>query len=131
MSEFKIDFFEFCFLVETCIPPRPIARSYFWGNLTDKYWSEMTENERIRLFEWIHLNPQYKDSLEKEEETKIFNARFDPDNQYMVETKFKNKKEKNRVFKYQDKYYTSRTTSINEEYIIKVEKITNLKKIKI
>ena len=56
MSTFNIDFFELSFLAEACIPPRPIARTYFWQNLSKVYWYQMTENERERLFEWINRN---------------------------------------------------------------------------
>ena len=38
-----IDFFEFSFLVESCIPPSPIARAYFWQNVIDKYYYVLTK----------------------------------------------------------------------------------------
>ena len=92
MSTFNIDFFELSFLAEACIPPRPIARGMFWQDLTRKYWEQMTEGERAHLFEWLNRNPWYPESLEKEEDTQVFHARFDPENQYMVKTKYKRKK---------------------------------------
>jgi hypothetical protein len=123
MSTFTIDFFELAFLAEACIPPRPIARSMFWKDLTDKYWDQMSEEERIRLFDWLQLNYGYKDSLEKQEDTQIFHARFDPDNQYMVKTNLKGNEEEHRTFKMGDTYFTNSISSIVEEYIISVEKI--------
>ena len=89
MSTFTIDFYEFAFLVEACIPPRPIARTMFWQSITDKYWIQMTEGERAHLFEWMQKNWVYQESLEKEVDTQIFHARFDPDNQYMVTSNYK------------------------------------------
>lgn len=119
MNEFKIDFFELAFLAEACIPPRPIARTMFWQHLTDVYWDQMTEDQRAHIFEWLNKNENYKRSLETNEETKVFHARFDPDNQYMVyasniETPF-------RTYLLHGRYYTSRNTSIVEEAITKIE----------
>jgi len=84
MSTFTIDFFELAILAEACIPPRPIARAMFWQSLTDKYWYQLTEGERIHLFEWLQKSWMYEESLEKEEDTQEFHARFNPDNQYMI-----------------------------------------------
>jgi len=123
MSTFQIDFFELAFLAEACIPPRPIARAMFWQSLTDKYWQQMTEGERIHLFEWLQLNYGYKDSLEKQADTQIFHARFDPNNQYIVKTNLKGNEEEHRTFKMGDRYYTNTNSFIVEEYIVSVEKI--------
>ena len=82
---FTIDFFELCFLAEACIPPRPIARTMFWQSLTDKYWYQMTPEERIRMWEWLNKNPGYQDQLaKKNEDVEIFEARFNPSYQYDV-----------------------------------------------
>jgi len=122
MSTFTIDFFELAFLAEACIPPRPIARAMFWQSLTDKYWYQLTEGERNHLFEWLQKNYYYKESLEQQEDTKIFHARFDPDNQYMVKTNYEGKEEERRTFKMGDRYYIDSKSFISEEYIISVEK---------
>lgn len=123
MATFEIDFFELAFLAEACIPPKPIARTMFWQHLTDKYWEQMSDDERGRLFEWLNKNDNYKQSLEKEEETQIFHARFDPDNQYTVHTTINGKDAVNRAFKYKDFYFVKRNTWITTELITKVEKI--------
>lgn len=121
---FTIDFFELSFLAEACIPPRPIARAYFWKNLTDRYWEQMSEGERMNLFEWLNKNPWYPESLEKEEDTQIFHARFDPDNQYTVKVIYQGKEEEYRAFKMKDRYYKGTTTFIADEYITEVNKFT-------
>ena len=123
MSNFTIDFFELAFLAEACIPPNPIARTMFWQRLTNVYWEQMSDEERDRLFEWLNRNDNYKRSLEKEEETQIFHARFDPDNQYMIYTTMDGKDDVNRAFKYKDLYYVKRNSWITPEFITKVEKI--------
>jgi hypothetical protein len=124
MNEFKIDFFELAFLAEACIPPTPIARAMFWQNLTNKYWNQMTEGQRAHLFDWLNKNPWYPKSLESQEDTKIFHARFDPDNQYMVHTNIHGVEDKLRVFKMSDRYYITCTTYIADEYIVEVNKFT-------
>lgn len=137
MSTFQINFFELAFLAEACIPPRPIARAMFWQNLTKQYWGQMTEGERAHLFEWLNRNDWYKESLQKENDTKIFYARFDPDNQYIVKTKHKNEKNRwvkgeHRAFKrhgseaegFTNRYYVGHDTYIPEENIVSVEKFT-------
>lgn len=124
MSNFTIDFFELSFLAEACIPPQPIARTSFWHNLTDVYWHQLSENERSRLFEWLNRNWIYKQSLEdKNEDVLVFHARFNPENQYMVKTKFKGKEEEHRAFKLNDIYYIGRNKFIANEYIIETKLI--------
>jgi polynucleotide 5'-kinase involved in rRNA processing len=83
----------------------------------------MTEGERNHLFEWLQKNYGYKDSLEKQEDTQIFHARFNPDNQYIVKTNYEGMEDERRTFKMGDKYYIDSKSSIIEEYIISVEKI--------
>lgn len=122
MGKFNIDFFELAFLAEACIPPSPIARTMFWQNLTNSYWEQMTEEERIHLFEWMNRNEWYKKSLENEEDTKIFHARFDPDNQYNITTNFNNDIKIRRAFKLNDKYFVSLNSWIANEYITSIEK---------
>jgi hypothetical protein len=123
MATFEIDFFELAFLAEACIPPKPIARTMFWQHLTDVYWEQMSEDQREHLFEWLNKNDYYKQSLEKEEETQIFHARFDPDNQYTVHTTINGKDAVNRAFKYNDFYLVKSNSWITPEHIIKVEKL--------
>ena len=119
MSKFEIDFFELAFLAEACIPQVPIARAMFWQHLTDVYWEQMTRDERNRLFEWMNRNEYYKESLTKHEDTKVFHARFDPDNQYLVHT------DNGLYLTYllRDNYYIKRNTWISKEGITKVEKL--------
>ena len=120
---FQIDFFELAFLAESCVPPRPIARTMFWQNLTDVYWEQMTEKERAQLFDWLYLDERYKKSLIAEPETKIFNARFDPDNQYLVYTTMNGEDNVTHTFKWNNSYYVKRNISIQSNLITKVEKI--------
>jgi len=123
MSRFNIDFFEFSFLVEACIPPRPIARAMFWDDVIDIHYNFLTDNERVRLFEWINRNSCMQDGIEQgNEDCLLFNARFNPDNQYKVHTNYNDKLEVYNAFKLNDRYYIKKNTSIEDKYIVKVEK---------
>lgn len=122
MSNFTIDFFELAFLAEVCIPPRPIARAMFWQNLTDMYWQQMLESERVHLFEWMNRNDTYKHSLLENEDTQIFHARFDPENQFEVTITFKGEEKTFRAFYHDGKYKIDNRTYIDPDNIIKAEK---------
>jgi hypothetical protein len=132
MENFKIDFIELSILAEACIPPRPIARAMFWQNLTKVYWEQMSEPQRAHIFNWLQRNPYYSESLKNEVDTKIFHARFDPDNQYMVRVKKQVDEQEYRTFKragseeegFSNRYYVGHDTYIPEEYIVEVKKFT-------
>ena len=123
-NRFNIDFFEFSFLVEACIPPRPIARAMFWDDVINKYYQVLTENERERLFDWINRCDNFTYNLSTNEDCQLFNARFDKENQYEVETKYNSITENHRVFKWQGKYHISKTQSVNEDYIVEITKVS-------
>jgi len=119
-GRFAIDFFEFSFLAEACIPPRPIARTCFWHDLIDKYYHVLTPGERAKLHEWIKRNPAF--SL-KNEDCQIFDARFDPKNQYKVKTVFHGEGNEKEAFMWNNEYYFARNKSILKEYITEVTPI--------
>ena len=123
MSTFKIDFFELAFLAEACIPPRPITRAVFWQSLTSKYWYEMTEGERAHLFEWMQKSWVYEESLNEEEDTQVFHARFNPDNQYAIKVDYNGEMSEYRAFKLNDNYYIDRNRWVADEYIVSVKKL--------
>lgn len=123
-QRFKIDFIEFSFLVSACIPKTPIARAYFWGNVIDKYYYEMSQNERDRLFEWINRDWRMEEGLKKgNEDCLLFNARYDKGNQYLVHYSYDGGGGSKEAFLWDGKYHTTKNTSINEDYITKVEKL--------
>lgn len=125
MSKFQIDFFEFGFLVEACIPPTPIARAMFWDEVIDQHYNTLSISERARLFEWINRCSKMQDGIEEgNEDCLLFNARFNPENQYKVHTNFKDKLEVYDAFKWNDRYYIKKNTSIEDRFITKVDKST-------
>lgn len=123
-QRFKIDFFEFSFLVEACIPPRPIARAIFWDNVINEYYHELTHDERARLHEWVNRNPSMQHALEHDNEEAIeFNLRYDPNNQYEVRTEYKGKEEIVQAYKDGDRYYIKINKWISPEFIKEVIKL--------
>lgn len=121
-SRFNIDFFEFSFLVEACIPPSTIARAMFWQDVIDKHYNVLSENERDRLFNWIKRCLGF--DLENED-CRLFHARFNPKNQYEVQTEFEGKKEIVKCFKWNDKFHLSKSTSVNEKYIVNIKRLSD------
>lgn len=123
-QRFKIDFIEFSFLVSACIPDTPIARAYFWQNVVDKYYYEMSSNERERLYDWINRDWRMEEGIKKgNEDCLLFNARFDKENQYLVFTTLDGEQKEIEAFLLKGMYWTSKNTFINDKYITKVEKL--------
>ena len=114
--KFKIDFFELLFLAETCIPPKPIARSMFFNRLIDEIYYLLSDDERIVIFKAITENNQFNMDNSKCRE---FYYRYNPDYQYIAIRKKKlNKKEKEKYLCYyhenEDRYKINETTQLIE-----------------
>lgn len=115
-QRFEIDFFEFSFLVAACIPPRPIARTVFFQNVIDKYYHELTRDERARLYDWTTR----EHSFDRENELcQMFACRYNPENQYLVEDI---KGEKHELFLHNGEYRKSITSWLPKENIKHIEK---------
>lgn len=124
MSEYKIDFFELGFLAATCIPPAPIARACFWDKMIDVFYHEMSIDERRRMYEWMNRNTTYSIRLVENEEVQMFDARYNPDNQYAITMRLDNGAEViYECFKYKDEYRLTTTSTAIPERIISVKKI--------
>lgn len=120
---FNIDFFEFSFLVEACVPPRPIARSMFFKDVIEHYYHRMTKDERARLYEWL-MRGNLKDAIDSGEELAVaFEARFNPQKQYRITTNYNGKTETKDCFELNGRFHTSINTSILNKYITNKEKI--------
>lgn len=117
-NKFIIDFFELAFLTEACLPPSPIARHTFFMDVIDRHYNRMSWNQRKHLFEWIgkKLNMEY-------EESQIFYARFNPDNQFHINTFYEGVEGVVEAYLFKEKYWISSSRSINADYIKGVDKI--------
>lgn len=123
-KRFNIDFFEFAFLVEACIPPKPIARTVFWDKVIDYYYDLMTDEERKHLYSWICKNWVYQTGIEKKnEDCLVFDARYNPEKQYFVMTKKDGRLETHKAFKFNGQFHTQKNTTILKEFIIDTQKI--------
>lgn len=123
-QRFNIDFFEFSFLVTTCIPPNPIARAMFWKEVVDKYYNVLTQTERNNLFEWVNREYSMEKGLENSnEDCLLFNARYDKDNQYAISTLYLGEESVINCFLWQNKYHVTTSQSLVEKYITKIEKL--------
>jgi hypothetical protein len=118
-KKFVIDFFELAFLTESCLPKQPIARHSFFMDTIDKHYFKMTWQQRKHFFEWISPNLDMT-----HEESKIFYARYNPENQYKVSVLVKGKEEFMEAFLIDDKYMIKSNIRLNDEYFLtKPEKI--------
>jgi hypothetical protein len=116
---FQIDFFELSFLAEACIPPRPISRSMFWTKLIDEHYQKMTTEERGRLYTWITDCSQFKSAIEKKDkDALLFEARFNPDNQFTIVYEFKGSRYTQECFFFEDEFHTKSNVFIDKEYIV-------------
>ena len=121
-NRFNIDFFEFSFLVEACIPPVPIARAVFWGKVLNEYYKVLSQEERDKLHEWLNHNPRLMQGIsDGNTDCLLFNARYDRYNQYMVTADKDNRIETFETFKFNNRYHVSPSTSVEEQYIINIE----------
>lgn len=129
MSNFTIDFFELSFLAEACIPPSPIARAMFWENMIEKYYHEMTQSERYKIFRFMNRNSHFTNELERgNENVLLFHNRFNPLNQFLIHYDLGNGKEKGTVeaFKHKGDYKKSKNVTVISDYITNVERISVL-----
>jgi hypothetical protein len=117
-KKFVIGFFELAFLTEVCLPQSTIARHTFFMDVIDAHYHKMNWEQRKHLFTWIgkKLNMEY-------EESQIFHARFNPDNQFNLTTLYQGKTENIEAFLLNDIYYISSRQSVNNDYIKSVEKM--------
>jgi hypothetical protein len=117
-NKFVIDFFELAFLTEVCLPQSTIARHCFFMNVIDIHYHKMTWEQRKHLYEWIgrKLNMEHEESM-------IFMARFNPDNQYVVTFNNEGKKQECEAFLFRNEYKISSNSRVNQDYIESVKKI--------
>ena len=124
-NTFQIDFFELMILAEACIPPAPIARGFFFDQLSDRYYNQMSEEQRKGLLKYITANLKFDMSVE---DCQHFYARYNPENQYLVKCFHNDKAEEAECYFYNGNYHTSKTRFATPQYIKSiVRKHDNLK----
>jgi hypothetical protein len=87
-------------------------------NVIDIHYHKMSWEQRKHLYEWIgkKLNMEHEESM-------IFMARFNPDNQYILLLNNEGKEEEHEAFLFKQEYRISSNKRVNSEYILSVKKI--------
>lgn len=117
MSTFSIGFWELVFLAEACIPPCPPARSAAWANIIDTHYHRMNEYCKNELYSIMSRKYAYQEALkQKVEEVLLFDARFNPKNQFLVECEDQTEK----TFLWKEKYHTHTYRHIHPPFIKKI-----------
>ncbi|MCP4665170.1 MAG: hypothetical protein GY849_02295 [Deltaproteobacteria bacterium] len=114
------NFNELKLLASVCIPDVPIARAMFFENLSSVYYSQMDRNQQKEMFEFIS---SYKNFNIENEYCLQFHDRFNPENQYKIETNFENKIEFYDAYLHNCQYYISKNICIDKKYIKTITKI--------
>jgi hypothetical protein len=126
-DNFSIDFFELIFLAESIIPPRPIARSMAFDDLSEKHYHKMTNAQRLQFFEFVQK--QHNFSLENEQ-CQHFYARFNPKNQYLVTGNFKFREQITNCYYFDDEYRVNKNQFKDKKHITKIVRVHDSKTIK-
>ncbi len=139
-----LDIYELGFLLERCIHGSHL-RSNTIARFTDEFFDKLSEDERMRIFEWtVRLeygwgnNPKhFEPSSACCGEDIIFMKRYHPENQYMVtarrrfkgdDGKWHQETKKVRAFRMDGRYYVGSKTYVDETFIMKVEHLDLSKK---
>lgn len=119
-QKIEIDFFYFSELTKACIPPCPFGLYDFWYKVIDEYYEILEEQERAKLYDFITGVSYFQIT---NWDCALFEARYNPDNQYLVSATNGIVNETHKCFKWKDKYYIKSDTSIVPELVTGVEKI--------
>lgn len=118
----KLDKFEMYYLLESCLRGSHL-RSGTILRFVDEWYSKFTKKEREQFYTSVLRDVyegEFKDLLHLCGADAMFMARYNPDNQYRVTLINGNTVE---AFKINDRYYVLSNRFIDENCIIKVEKI--------
>lgn len=113
---------EMYYLLESCLKGSHL-RSTTIIRFVDEWYSKFTKKQRENLYNWVLRNVyggEFKPRPQLFGADEIFMARYNPDNQYRVTLINGDTVE---AFKMKDRYYVLSNRFIDENCIIKVEKI--------
>ena len=116
----QINFFEFIFLVEACIPPVPIARAHFWEKVINEYFGKLSWEQRIHLFKSISTSSRFS---HENEDCQWFYARYNPGNNYRVFTKYMGQRELHLAFLKDGRYWVGKNRYIDPDHFVKAQSI--------
>ena len=120
----ELDIFELSFLIEACLPPKPIARAMFFDRVIDEIYHELTVKDRALILKWAQrsMDGRYSDNTSDPQYLE-FVARYDAGNQYLVKGELKGKTEEIEAYLFNGEYKTTRQSFVRPDAIVSVEKI--------
>lgn len=121
-----LDIFEMSWLLDACLRGSHLRASTI-ERFVDDWYDELTEQQRYNLYEWtlrLTYGGNFKPSDTCCGADKVFMARYNPDNQYMIMVRYEGKTSKYRCFLYNGEYHVTTSRFIGKEYIKKVERYT-------
>jgi hypothetical protein len=119
---YKIDFIFLLNYAKYCIPPTSPFQESFFESLSENYYNQFSKEERKRMFDTIVKNESF--SLDNQA-CVLFHNRFNPNNQYLVSAKKDLLNETILCYDHYGQMHISKNVSVQEKYIIKIEKATN------
>jgi hypothetical protein len=117
MGKICIDFFEFQVLVEASWHAGTILRHSIMKNAINHWYHNLNEAERKRTHEFFARTKDAELEIQKR-----FMARYNPATQYKVEVRYMGEDDTIDAYLFNGKYWTSDSTHVNNDFIIKTEK---------
>jgi hypothetical protein len=119
--ELHINFTELKILAGACIPPRPIARTFFFNSVINEIYARLSTTEKAEMLDYITKHPAFNI---QNEHCKTFFHRYHPKQQATITATDRKDYE---CFLMDGKYYTycnpgSRSVYIPAENIQKINK---------
>lgn len=121
----NLDIFEMYYLLESCFRGSHL-RSETIIRFVDEWYHLIAPKRRQDLYTWILrdiYNGDFKPRPQLCGADKIFMARYNPDNQYEVTTKYNDTTDTIEAFLMDGRYCISSRLTIVKEYIQKIEKL--------
>lgn len=116
----RIDYFEFTVLVEASWHAGTILRHTIMAKAINVWYHDLRPKDREAAYNFF--NRIMADSKDLEIQKRFF-ARFNPNNQYEVKTKFNGLTVWTDTYRFEDKYWINTSSHLNEDYIITVNKL--------
>ena len=119
-----LDIYELSWLLDACLRGSHL-RSSTLERFVDEWFEKLTEQQRYNLYEWslrLTYNGHFKPCDCCCGADIVFMKRYDPENQYIVTTKYDSEIKQHRAFFYNGEYHVKTNIIIAKEYIVDVYK---------
>lgn len=116
-----IDRHEFTVLIEASWHAGTILRHSIMEKGINVWYHEMSEEDRVRVYEFFNRTKSDPEDRKIEIQQK-FLARYNPDNQYVVQTKSGEKYESTNAYKFDNQYFINTDTFLSKGHTTNVDK---------